>query len=152
MIGMGSWVQVFCLILDSSVGLCVGIQSAGDLVSYMSQLRMLHSAKEDNLSLFDSKIACLCQSIKINNNTHILYVIDLKMGQLDPVAIWLCTKWACGFEWPRTSLFPYTHNDVIKWKLFPRYWPFVRGIHRSPVNSPHKGQWRRALIFSLICA
>ena len=35
---------------------------------------------------------------------------------------------------------------------FPRYWPFVRGIHRSPVNSPHKGQWRGALIFSLICA
>ena len=31
------------------------------------------------------------------------------------------------------------------------YWPFVRGIHRSPVNSPHKGQWREALIFSLIC-
>ena len=25
------------------------------------------------------------------------------------------------------------------------------GIHRSPVNSPHKGQWRRALMFSLIC-
>ena len=21
-------------------------------------------------------------------------------------------------------------NDVIKWKLFPRYWPFVWGIHR----------------------
>ena len=30
-------------------------------------------------------------------------------------------------------------------------WPFVRGIHRSPVNSPHKGQWRGALMFSLIC-
>ena len=29
---------------------------------------------------------------------------------------------------------------------------FVRGIHRSPVNSPHKGQWRRALMFSLIWA
>ena len=28
------------------------------------------------------------------------------------------------------------HDDVIKWKHFPRYWPFVRGIHRSPVNSP----------------
>ena len=26
------------------------------------------------------------------------------------------------------------------------------GIHRSPVNSPHKGQWRGALMFSLICA
>ena len=26
------------------------------------------------------------------------------------------------------------------------------GIHRSSVNSPHKGQWRGALMFSLICA
>ena len=34
------------------------------------------------------------------------------------------------------------HDDVIKWKHFRRYWPFVWGIHRSPVNSPHKGQWR----------
>ena len=42
------------------------------------------------------------------------------------------------------------HDDVIKWKHFPRYWPFVRGIHRSPGNSPHKGQWRGALVFSLI--
>ena len=25
------------------------------------------------------------------------------------------------------------------------------GIHRSSVNSPHKGQWRGALMFSLIC-
>ena len=44
------------------------------------------------------------------------------------------------------------HYDVIKWKHFPRYWPFVRGIHRLPVNSPHKGQWCRALMVSLICA
>ena len=44
------------------------------------------------------------------------------------------------------------HDDAIKWKHFPRYWPFVRGIHRSPVNSPHKGQWRGAFMFSLICA
>ena len=43
------------------------------------------------------------------------------------------------------------HDDVIKWKHFPRYCPFVRGIHRSPVNSPHKGQWRGALMLSLIC-
>ena len=44
------------------------------------------------------------------------------------------------------------HDEVIKWKHFPGYWPFLRGIHWSPVNSPHKGQWRGALIFSLICA
>ena len=45
-----------------------------------------------------------------------------------------------------------THDDVIKWKYFSLYWPFVRGIHRSPVNFPHKGQCRGALMFSLICA
>ena len=44
------------------------------------------------------------------------------------------------------------HNDIIKWKHFPRYWPFVRGIHGSPGNSPHKGQWRGDLMLSLICA
>ena len=43
-----------------------------------------------------------------------------------------------------------SHDDVIKWKHFPRYWRFVRGIHRSPGNSPHKGQWRGALMSSLI--
>ena len=45
----------------------------------------------------------------------------------------------------------FSHDDVIKWKNFPRYWPFVRGIRRSPVKSPHKGQWRETLMFSLIC-
>ena len=44
------------------------------------------------------------------------------------------------------------NDDVIKWKHFSRYWPFVRGIHRSPRNSPHKDQLRGALMFSLICA
>ena len=44
------------------------------------------------------------------------------------------------------------HNDVIKWKHFPRYWPFVRGIHRPTVNSPHTGQCSKALMLSLICA
>ena len=46
----------------------------------------------------------------------------------------------------------FAHDDVIKWNHFPRYWPFVRRIHRYPVNSPHKGQWRGTLMFSLICA
>ena len=45
----------------------------------------------------------------------------------------------------------YDHDDVIKWKHFPRNWPFMREILRSPVNSPHKGQCHGALRFSLIC-
>ena len=36
--------------------------------------------------------------------------------------------------WSATSSSP--HDGVIKWKHFSRYWPFVRGIHWSPVNSP----------------
>ena len=42
------------------------------------------------------------------------------------------------------------HDEVIRWKLFARYWSFVRV--RGMVNSLHKGQWRRALMFSLTCA
>ena len=42
------------------------------------------------------------------------------------------------------------HDDVSKWKHFSRYWSFVRGIQRSPLNSPLKGQWRGALKFSFI--
>ena len=44
------------------------------------------------------------------------------------------------------SLWLGRHDDVVKWKHFLCYWPFVRGIHRG-----HKGQWRGALMFSLIC-
>ena len=58
----------------------------------------------------------------------------------------LISKWLAFWE------FLYFHDDVNKWKHFPRYWPFVWGIHRSPVTSPHKGQRRGALIFSLIWA
>ena len=44
------------------------------------------------------------------------------------------------FETPSRSLWCHcndklvcfcSHDDVIKWKHFPRNWPFVRGIHRS---------------------
>ena len=37
-------------------------------------------------------------------------------------------------------------------ETFPRCWRFVWGIHRSPLNSPHKGQWRGALMYSEIWA
>ena len=43
-----------------------------------------------------------------------------------------------------------SHDHFIKWKHFPSYWPFVQRIHWSPVNSPQKGQWRRALICACI--
>ena len=41
-------------------------------------------------------------------------------------------------------MYGYHHDDVIKWKHFPRNWPFVRGIHRSRwVNNHEAGDLRR---------
>ena len=42
------------------------------------------------------------------------------------------------------------HDDVIKWKPFPRYWPFVRGIHQS--RSIPLRPVTRSFDVSLICA
>ena len=64
--------------------------------------------------------------------------------------LWICVT----YTKTNKILDEWCHDDVIKWKHFPRHWPLWGGggIHRSPVNSPHKGQWGRALIFSMICA
>ena len=50
---------------------------------------------------------------------------------------WKSTAWMI-------TLTPWWRHQM---ETFPLNWPFVRGIHRSPVNSPHKGQWRGALMF-----
>ena len=61
------------------------------------------------------------------------------------------------FMW-RTSIYLcYALMILCAWlrhqmETFSCYWPLVRGIHWSPVNSPHKGQWHGDLMFSLIGA
>ena len=73
-------------------------------------------------------------------------------SSLVQIIAWYWTRHYLNQWWPTSPMQNYImHDDVIKWKHFPRYWPFVRGIYRSPVNYPHKGQWRRALMFSFIC-
>ena len=54
------------------------------------------------------------------------------------------TQHCKGHHWFENMFILILHDNVIKWKHFPRYFSFVRGIHRSPVNSPHKGQWHGA--------
>ena len=116
----------------------------------------------------DWKVAafCLCLNVIISIKFAFVLIISLAMivcvmnyrhcchqcdwCEVNPIVVLVSevregslTRWLCnGFD----------HDDVIKWKHFPRYWSFLRRIHRSPVNSPHKGQWRGALMFSLICA
>ena len=55
-------------------------------------VRILHSAEEDNLSPLDSNIACLCQSIEINNNKHVYRPSQVRMPN------------GSGVEWAECSL------------------------------------------------
>ena len=75
--------------------------------------------------------------------------IVFRVSRVTSIPALSCNKQRCMMSCCHGSVF-LIHDDVIEWKHFPRYWPFVRGIHRSPVNSPHKGQWRGALMLSLI--
>ena len=79
------------------------------------------------------------------------FIMSQKFMQSIRIYIYICVITRLqGIEFIMCHTHTY-HDDVIKWKHLPRYWPFVRGIHRSPVNSSHKGQLRGALMFSLIC-
>ena len=42
------------------------------------------------------------------------------------------------------------YDDVITWKRFPRFWPFVRGIHLSHAEFPQKRPSSEALMFPLM--
>ena len=71
--------------------------------------------------------------------------------------IWIIHKYPSGFfQWhwghcmvaPVSLKHPWWRHQM---ETVPSYWPFVWGIHRSRVNSPHRSQWRWALMF-FICA
>ena len=94
----------------------------------------MHSCAHKNVFVFPKIDSCISHVISINSIIYRKHINEQ------------VTSWYY-FELLDRA---FKHDDVIKWKHFPRYWPFVRGIHRSPVNSRHKGQWRRALMFSLI--
>ena len=71
------------------------------------------------------------------------------MGDSVAVVMVVASSWqGWGGIWLIADICMMTSSD----RMLPRNWPFVRGIHRSPVDFPHKGQWRRALVYSLICA
>ena len=55
-------------------------------------------------------------------------------------------------KWCEDAIRKRAQDDVSKWKYFLRYWLFVRKIHRWLVDSPYKGQWCGAFLFSVIWA
>ena len=82
--------------------------------------------------------------------THGTNCLEFAIMYSDLLQNWLYPGHA-PLVFPTIILKTASHDDVIEWKHYPRYWPSVRGIHRSPVNSLHRGQWGGALVFSLIC-
>ena len=44
----------------------------------------------------------------------------------------------------------YEYFMALPDEIFSRYCPFVRGIHRSPVDSPHKGAIKMTFDASLL--
>ena len=66
-------------------------------------------------------------------NAQRIIPISSKRGKTKPdrntgIAMIMWCSWH--LSWSTSSSYHY-HDDVIKWKHFPRNWPFVRGIHRS---------------------
>ena len=89
--------------------------------------------QEDACEYIVCKIGASLSRTQCGKKTPNLSIIDPLWGEF------------IGDRCPLIGGFRPHHDDVVKWKHFPRHWPFVRGIHRSPVNSPHKGLWRGAL-------
>ena len=98
--------------------------------------------------------------ISVFKHTLMIYIImSLPSFNIQFISIFhyngpcdICSHISCtSSQFSLTGDIVLIHEEIIQSKHFPRSWPFVRGIHRSPVNSPHKDQWRGALMFSLIC-
>ena len=104
--------------------------------------RYLYPVENNHACLLNIESLSLEFSVPLNKTNPESAVIGTVRAQFPSVLDWLMCDWST--DW--------YHDDVIKWKHFPCYWPFVWGMCWSPVNSSHRGQWHGALMFSMICA
>ena len=74
--------------------------------------------------------------------------VTRKMFPCDDVFMWPMTQQRTSNEERLSMAWPWWRHRM---ETFSTLLP-LKGINRSPVNSPHKGQWRRAVMFSLIWA
>ena len=77
----------------------------------------------------------------INNNTTLVRMMALHRTGNKP--LWVCLTSLVRIP----SASPWWRHQT---ETFSASLAFVRGIHRWPMNSPHKGQWRGAVMFPLI--
>ena len=76
--------------------------------------------------------------------TSCVFIMSCSLLNPDPI---ICAQRVCQSGFIPIFL---RHDDVIKWKHFAPYRPFVRVIHRSSVDYLNQNQWRGALVF--LCA
>ena len=70
---------------------------------------------------------CVCVYIHIILYASSRTLVYIKLVGSSSHGRWLHTMFCIMVSYSSKSI----HDDVIKWKHFPRNWPFVRGIHRS---------------------
>ena len=103
---------------------------AGEVVSKLELRRynwmknwLYHSVQSDKVSESSVSVSStgITETISCRGAIHLETWVVLCMLS--------CGKVSTGFT-------PTFHDDVIQWKYFPRYWPFVRRIHRSTGGFP----------------
>ena len=84
----------------------------------------------------------LSKAVSISWSLCSLTISHFLIGLCKPLAVAVTrmylstTPTGASFHW-NTVL----HDAVMTWKRFLYFWPFVRGVHRSPIGNPHtKGQ------------
>ena len=80
------------------------------------------------------------------NFTGLAGIVNITVYKTESIFAGCPNFWHCCYSC-YSSWHTWCHHQM---ETFPRNWPFVRVIHRSPMKSPHKGQWRGALVF-FIC-
>ena len=116
-----------------------------------SWVRILPSAEEDNLSPLDSNIACLCQSIEINNNKRIIMEFpEVITSDRSDIAIFILTKMYLKifskFRLSNPTPHPLFNNSKHpRWHMYTssvRYWPTVCFGYKS-------GEWNQCVFVTV---
>ena len=115
------------------------ITSAGDYPSqhdfYHSILDLRNSVEKQMSSVLNSHIMEMKKRASKVYLEALDYLIALESHQSYDMDM---TNWVRNLKLWRK---PVSHVDIMPWKRFPHYWPFVRGIYRSSQRGINTQLW-----------
>ena len=126
--------NVACLLVFNLCGLCYMMTVPSAMYYVVNIPLCICWMKHRNFNVARRFSVCIVRGTGATNNAQMMHNA---MGLLQYFAccFFALVKLCSVREYCTCSMTLY-HDDVIKWKHFPRYWPFVRGIHRSPSQRP----------------